>query len=260
VAPAPHPGPEGEGAKVSFGFRRVAPQEKARLVREHFDRVAATYDLGNTVLSLGLHHLWKRAAVRDLGLRPGARVLDLCGGTADLALRAARAVGPDGAVVLVDINRSMMERGRAKAARGEPGGRVQFAQGDAEALCLGEGRFDAAMVGFGIRNLNHLEQGFREMHRVLKPGGTLLCLEFSHPTSAWFRRLYDLYSFTLMPVLSRAIVGKRESYVYLAESIRTFPKAEELSEILRGLGFSRVGYRLLSNGIAAIHRGVKAEE
>jgi demethylmenaquinone methyltransferase/2-methoxy-6-polyprenyl-1,4-benzoquinol methylase len=228
------------------------------LVREHFDRVAPTYDLGNTLLSLGLHHAWKRAAVRSLGLATGDRVLDLCGGTADLTLLAARAVGATGTVVLCDINRAMMERGKSKVARAGLSRRIAFAQGDAEALCLSADAFDAAMVGFGIRNLNHPAQGFQEMHRVLKPGGTLMCLEFSHPAWAWFRRLYDVYSFTLMPLLSRVIVGKEDSYRYLAESIRLFPRAEEVSAVLRDVGFTRVSHRLLSNGIAAIHLGIKA--
>lgn len=255
---APDPHRDASEETVSYGFRQVSPAEKTRLVQEHFDRCAPTYDFGNTLLSLGLHYPWKRAAVAALGLGPGDRVLDLCGGTADLALHAARAVGAAGRVVLVDINRAMMELGRRKVVRAGRGAQVAFVQGDAEALGLPDASVDAAMVGFGIRNLNHPERGFREMHRVLRPGGRFLCLEFSQPPAAWFRFLYDLYSFTLMPLASRIIVGRQESYRYLAESIRLFPGAEELSQILRGIGFTRVSYRLLSHGIAAIHLGVKA--
>lgn len=258
-APSPGRGAGGDGEIVQFGYHKVQAAEKGTLVRQHFDRVAPTYDLGNTVLSLGLHHLWKRTAVRMLGLRPGEQVLDLCGGTADLSLIAGRAVGAGGRIVLCDINLAMMQAGKPKARRAGLGDSISWVQADAERLSFPDEAFDAAMVGFGIRNLTHMERGFEEMHRVLKPGGRLLCLEFSKPTNPLFRRLYDLYSFVLMPILSKALVGQRESYLYLAESIRVFPGPEELKRILERIGFSRVGYRGLTNGIAVIHVGVKRE-
>lgn len=252
------PRPPDSAPLTDFGYRQVPVREKATLVREHFDRVAPTYDFGNTLLSLGLHHLWKRAAVRAAGLNPGGRVLDLCGGTADLSLLAARTVGPRGGVVLCDINRTMMEAGRGKVARSPVGAQIAFVQGDAEHLPVPANVFDAAMVGFGIRNVTDMEAGFREMHRVLKPGGTLVCLEFSQPTLRGFRALYDFYSFRIMPSLSRLIVGTPGAYRYLAESIRVFPGPEELAERLHGLGFDDVRYRLFTHGIAALHVGKKA--
>jgi demethylmenaquinone methyltransferase/2-methoxy-6-polyprenyl-1,4-benzoquinol methylase len=249
------PGPREE---AFFGYRRVSAAEKGRLVHQHFDTVARRYDLMNTLLSFGLHHLWKWTAVRRMGLKPGDRVLDVCGGTADLALLAARAVGPRGRVVVYDINRAMMEAGRPKVACSTLAPRVAFVQGDAEHLSCPDNSFDAAMVGFGIRNLTHPEVGFKEMHRVLKPGGKIMCLEFSQPVTPWFRGLYDFYSFRLMPAVGKLVVGSWQAYTYLPESIRMFSRPEELSAVLGSLGFTGVSYRRLTNGIAVIHLGVKA--
>jgi demethylmenaquinone methyltransferase/2-methoxy-6-polyprenyl-1,4-benzoquinol methylase len=220
--------------------------------------VAPKYDLMNTLLSFGLHHLWKRRAVGLMGLTPGERVLDVCGGTADLALLAARKVGPDGRVVVYDINRAMMEAGLPKVLNSTLASRIRFLQGDAERLACPDASFDAAMVGFGIRNLTHPEAGFKEMHRVLKPGGRLMCLEFSLPVTPWFKWLYDFYSFYLMPAVGKLMVGSWQAYTYLPESIRMFSRPEELSAALNDLGFRQVRYRRLTNGIAVIHLGVKA--
>lgn len=240
-----------------FGYRRVSAAEKGLLVCKHFNTVAARYDLMNTLLSFGLHHLWKRTAVRMLGLRPGDLVLDVCGGTGDLALLAARLVGRRGRILIYDINRAMLAAGRPKVDRSPLAGRIRYLQGDAERLSCPDNRFDAAMVGFGIRNLTHPDAGFREMHRVLKPGGRLMCLEFSQPTWGWFRRLYDLYSFYFMPLAGKVAVGSWQAYTYLPESIRLFARPEELSALLEEIGFSRVRFRRLTNGIAAVHVGVK---
>jgi demethylmenaquinone methyltransferase/2-methoxy-6-polyprenyl-1,4-benzoquinol methylase len=212
----------------------------------------------NTLLSFGLHHLWKRAAVRLMGLKAGDRVLDVCGGTADLALLAAKTIGPTGRVLVYDINRAMMAAGRPKLAKANLTSRIAFLQGDAERLSCPDESFDAAMVGFGIRNLTHPELGFQEMHRVLKPGGRFMCLEFSQPVTYWFRRLYDFYSFYIMPLLGRLCVGSWQAYTYLPESIRMFARPEEVSATLAGLGFTQVRYRRLTNGIAVIHLAVKA--
>jgi len=240
-----------------FGYRRVSAAEKVNLVLNHFNTVAAKYDLVNTLLSFGLHLLWKRTAVKMMGLREGDWVIDVCGGTADLALLAARAVGPSGRVTVYDINRAMMEAGRPKVANSPLADRIIYLQGDAERLSCPDRSLDAAMVGFGIRNLTHPEVGFKEMHRVLKPGGKLMCLEFSTPQTPWFRWLYDLYSFTLMPLVGKILVGTWEAYTYLPQSIRMFSRPEELTATLKGLGFSQVRYRRLTNGIAVIHLGVK---
>jgi demethylmenaquinone methyltransferase/2-methoxy-6-polyprenyl-1,4-benzoquinol methylase len=240
-----------------LGYRQVPVAEKDKLVSRHFTTVAAKYDFMNTLLSFGLHHLWKRTAVNLLALKPGDRVVDVCGGTADLALLAARQVGPSGRVVVYDINRAMLEAGRPKVAAASLADRILYLQGDAQRLSLAEAAFDAALVGFGIRNLSRPEAGLKEMHRVLKPGGKLMCLEFSTPQASWFRRLYDLYSFTVMPVAGKILAGSWSAYTYLPESIRLFPHPAELSAILENLGFSQVRYRPLTNGIAVVHLGVK---
>jgi demethylmenaquinone methyltransferase/2-methoxy-6-polyprenyl-1,4-benzoquinol methylase len=244
-------------ATAYFGYRRVAAAEKARLVMQHFDTVARRYDLVNTILSFGLHYWWRRQAVRMLALKPGDLVLDVCGGTGDLAVRAAGAVGNAGRVILYDLNRAMMAAGRPRISRSPGASRIFLVQGDAERLSFADETFDAVMVGFGIRNLTSPEQGFKEMHRVLKTGGRLICLEFSQPTTLWFRWLYDLYSFYVMPLAGKLIVGSRQAYRYLPESIRMFPTAPELSAILEDIGFSQVSYRHFTNGIAVAHLGVK---
>jgi demethylmenaquinone methyltransferase/2-methoxy-6-polyprenyl-1,4-benzoquinol methylase len=170
---------------------------------------------------------------------------------------AARAVGPSGSVTVYDINQAMMELGRRKARKAALESRVHFVQGDAEQISLPDDHFDAAMVGFGIRNVTRMEKGLAEMHRVLKPRGRFLCLEFSQPAHGVFRRLYDFYSFQVMPRIGRLFTGSSQAYLYLPESIRLFPSPEGLSEILENAGFSQVAYHLLSKGIAAIHVGVK---
>ncbi len=246
------------GERVHFGYRLVSEEEKGRLVRRHFDSIARQYDFMNTVLSLGIHYLWKRAAIGMMGLRPGDRVLDLCGGTGDLAVLAARAVGPAGRVVVYDINRAMMEVGRPKLWRHGVHARVRLVQGNAEAISAMEGSFDGAMVGFGIRNVTRMEMGFGEMHRALKPGGKMACLEFSRPVTPWFRWLYDLYSFHVMPAVGKLLAGSRQAYTYLPESIRMFPDPDGLKAMLETVGFKEVRYRRLTNGIAVIHLGVKA--
>jgi demethylmenaquinone methyltransferase/2-methoxy-6-polyprenyl-1,4-benzoquinol methylase len=246
-----------ENQSAHFGYQRVTPAEKGRLVHQHFDTVARKYDLMNTLLSFGLHHVWKQIAVRMLALRPGDRVLDLCGGTADLALLAARAVAPRGRVIVYDINWAMMMAGRPKVAASPLASRLGYIQGDAERLSCPDLSFDAAMVGFGIRNLTHPRTGFREMFRVLKPGGKMMCLEFSAPQTAWFRWLYDFYSFHVMPLMGRLMVGSWQAYTYLPESIRMFSQPEELTAVLKAIGFTRVSYRRLTNGIATVYLGVK---
>lgn len=240
-------------SQFPFGSRRVSRQEKKDLVQEHFDTVAARYDLTNTVLSFGLQHVWKRKAVARLGLQPGERVLDACGGTADLGLLAAKSVAPQGRVILYDFNRAMLAIGRDKIERAGLGQTMSLIQGDAEQIAFQNHSFDAAMVGFGIRNLASMEAGLQELHRVLKSPGRLLILEFSQPTNPWFRTLYDLYSFTVMPLVGKIMVGSWEAYTYLPESIRLFAAPAELTEILMRIGFSRVTYQRLSNGIAVVY-------
>ncbi|MCX5896223.1 MAG: bifunctional demethylmenaquinone methyltransferase/2-methoxy-6-polyprenyl-1,4-benzoquinol methylase UbiE [Proteobacteria bacterium] len=242
---------------ASFGYQQVPAKEKVKLVQRHFDSIAAKYDFMNSLLSFGLHYLWKRTAIKMLGLKPGDRVIDVCGGTADLAILAARYVGPGGRVMVYDFNRAMMEAGKNKVRSALLDARIKFIQGDAEQISFPDGQFDAAMVGFGIRNLTHREKGFAEMYRVLKPGGKLLCLEFSRPTAPVFRWLYDMYSFYIMPFVGKLFTGSRQAYTYLPESIRVFPSPDELSTLLETIGFTQVTYRKLTNGIAVVHLGVK---
>ena len=242
-----------------FGYLEVPVDEKVHWVHRHFNTVAARYDLMNTILSLGIHHLWKRTAVRMMGLKREASVIDVCGGTGDLSVLAARDVGPSGRVILYDINRQMIQEGIPRVKRASFGHRISFVQGDAEQISFPDQSFDAAMVGFGIRNLTHLEKGFQEIYRVLKPGGKLMCLEFSSPISPLFRRVYDWYSFSVMPRLGELMVGSRLAYTYLPESIRMFLAPEALSNILEGVGFSRIAFRRLTNGIAVVHVGVRGQ-
>jgi len=251
------PREDSRGEMTFFGYRRVPIQKKESYVRRHFDSIACKYDFMNTLLSCGLHYLWKRWAVKFIGLQRGQQVIDVCGGTADLSILAAGATGPEGRVILYDINRAMMEAGRTKVLQASLAGRIRYVQGDAELISFPQNQFDCALVGFGIRNLTHMEKGLAEMYRVLKPGGKLMCLEFSLPTSPWFLALYDFYSFRFMPWVGKLLAGSREAYVYLPESIRKFPSPAELTALLRHIGFSRVIFQRLTNGIAVIYTGVK---
>lgn len=246
--------------KVRFGYRTVATGEKKRLVHDQFTPIATTYDRADAVLSLGLHFLWKRATVRRLELRPGDRLLDVCGGTADLALLAARRIGPAGRAVVCDFNLPMMEAGRVKSGRARGGGTATFVQGDAEGLPFADAVFDAATVGFGLRNLVDLDRGIGEMARVLKPGGRFVALEFSLPRRRWQRSLYAFYSFRLMLPAARFISGTDRPYRYLAESIRVFDPPGELAGRLARAGFTDVAVRPVSLGIATIYSGRKPQE
>jgi demethylmenaquinone methyltransferase/2-methoxy-6-polyprenyl-1,4-benzoquinol methylase len=243
--------------KADFGFEKVPEAEKAQRVLRHFDSVARHYDFMNSLLSLGIHHLWKRSAVKMMDLKTGDNVIDVCGGTGDLAILAARVIGSSGRVILYDINRSMIKAGRHKVTHSFLKERISYVQGDAEDISYADQSFNAAMVGFGIRNVTHMEKGFKEMYRLLKPGGKLMCLEFSKPTSAVFRRLYDFYSFYIMPLAGEIVAGNRQAYTHLPETIRLFPLPDELADILKQIGFSEVSYRRLSNGIAVIHLAQK---
>lgn len=246
-----------DGKKVYFGFQKVRAGEKTRLVCDHFNTVAQRYDLMNTLLSFGIHYFWKRVAIRQLGLRAGDFVIDVCGGTGDLSVRAVKKLVSAGTVVLYDINRAMIETGRDKPTHAAARREILYVQGDAERISFRSESFDAAMVGFGMRNVTRMEEGFREMYRILKPGGRFICLEFSRPTAMVFRRLYDFYSFSIIPVLGGLVAGSRQAYTYLPESIRMFPSPAELTVLLEKIGFRHVTFRLLTNGIAVVHKGIK---
>jgi len=243
--------------QARFGFETLPENEKRERVRRHFDSVAQRYDGTNTLLSFGLHYLWKRRAVHMTGLKPGDRVLDVCGGTGDLSILSQRIVGDQGQVVLYDINWRMMAAGRHKRTNQTTRQRIQYVQGDAEQIAFPADTFDVVMVGFAIRNITHMKRAFHEMVRVLKPGGTFLCLEFSRPVLPVFRLFYDFYSFNIMPTVGGLVTGDRRAYTCLPETIRTVLMPEEFSNIFTETGLTRVAYRYLSNGIAVAHTGMK---
>lgn len=234
----------------------VLPKEQA--VQRMFSSIAKRYDLNNSLLSLGLHHQWKRAAVAAAGLREGDRALDLCTGTADLAIQMAHEVGPSGRVIGLDFNEAMLEIGKRKVTQAGLSERITLTLGNALSLQFQDRSFDAATVAFGVRNVADLDLVFREAWRVLKPGGRVVCLEFSRPTSTIFRWLYHLYSFWFLPYLGGIVSGDRTGvYHYLPASIREFPDQESLAQLMREAEFEAVWYRNLTGGIVAIHVGVK---
>jgi demethylmenaquinone methyltransferase/2-methoxy-6-polyprenyl-1,4-benzoquinol methylase len=244
-------------ATTHFGFEKVPVEEKARRVAEVFDSVATRYDLMNDLMSLGLHRLWKRYTVGMSGVRPGQSVLDLAGGTGDLALLLARRVGEAGLVVVADINRSMLEVGRERLEDRGLVGSLRYAQADAERLPFADNSFDCVTMAFGLRNVTHKEQALASILRVLRPGGKLLVLEFSHVTVGALKPLYDLYSLKGLPFLGRLVTGDPDSYRYLAESIRVHPDQDTLKGMMEAAGFVQCDYLNLTAGVVALHRGWK---
>jgi demethylmenaquinone methyltransferase/2-methoxy-6-polyprenyl-1,4-benzoquinol methylase len=242
---------------TDFGYQQVPVKEKAGLVGAIFDSVASRYDLLNDVMSFGVHRLWRRFAVNLCEIRPGQRVLDVAGGTGELTARLARLVGPEGLVVLAEINETMLQLGRRRFEGQAVGGRVRYTLANAESLPFVADCFDCATIAFGLRNVTDRERVLSAMHRVLKPGGPAMILEFSHPTVWGFLPLYDFYSFHIMPIVGRMVVGDGASYRYLAESIRVHPNQERLKAMMEEAGFERCQYFNLSGGIVAVHRGFK---
>lgn len=240
-----------------FGFEQVRWDEKVRRVGAVFDSVAGKYDVMNDVMSLGIHRLWKRYALELSGVRKGSRVLDLAGGTGDLAARLARMAGPEGEVVLADINAAMLEVGRARLLDQGIAGNVRFVQANAECLPFPDNHFDCVTIAFGLRNVTDKDAALRSMYRVLKPGGRLLVLEFSKPVVPGLAPLYDLYSFKLLPLMGKLIANDAASYQYLAESIRMHPDQNTLRDMMAAAGFEDCSYHNLSGGIVALHRGFK---
>ncbi|MBL8645441.1 MAG: bifunctional demethylmenaquinone methyltransferase/2-methoxy-6-polyprenyl-1,4-benzoquinol methylase UbiE [Rhodospirillaceae bacterium] len=246
---------EHTGPGADFGFRRVAEHEKAGLVRGVFDAVAPKYDLMNDLMSGGIHRLWKSAMIDMISPRPGQRIIDVAGGTGDIAFRMLERTGENVPVTVCDINAEMLAVGRDRAIdRGILKG-VAWTCGDAEALPFPDASFDVYTIAFGLRNVTHIDKALREARRVLKPGGRYVCLEFSRVVVPGFGKLYDAYSFQILPWLGQMVAGDREAYQYLAESIRKFPDQESLCALMRAEGFGQVTYRNLSGGIAALHSG-----
>lgn len=241
-------------ASTHFGYESVDEADKARRVRGVFDSVASKYDLMNDLMSGGLHRLWKAYAVMVANVQPGQRVLDIAGGTGDLARAFAKKAGDGGQVVLTDINEAMLRTGRDRLL--DAGLALPTVACDAEALPFASGQFDLVSVAFGLRNMTHKDRALREMARVLKPGGRLLVLEFSQVAPP-LRKLYDLYSFNVLPRLGKLVAGDDASYRYLAESIRMHPSQEELKTLMKEGGFGHVDYHNMTGGIAALHVGIK---
>ncbi|MGD8956880.1 MAG: bifunctional demethylmenaquinone methyltransferase/2-methoxy-6-polyprenyl-1,4-benzoquinol methylase UbiE [Chromatiaceae bacterium] len=240
-----------------FGYRAVGADEKAGLVRDVFDSVATRYDLMNDLMSFGVHRLWKRFAIELAGVRTGQRILDLASGTGDLADRMADLVGPEGWVLMTDINAAMLTVGRDRMIDRGHAGNLGYAQVDAEALPFPDDSFDLVTVAFGLRNVTHKGKALRAMYQVLKPGGRALILEFSKPVNRPLERLYDLYSFSILPRMGKLVANDADSYRYLAESIRMHPDQETLKGMLEEAGFERCDVHNLTGGIVAIHRGFK---
>jgi demethylmenaquinone methyltransferase/2-methoxy-6-polyprenyl-1,4-benzoquinol methylase len=238
---------------VDFGFRRVAPADKAKLVREVFDSVAPRYDLMNDLMSLGIHRIWKQIFINDLQPRPTHTLLDLAGGTGDISFGWLKRGG--GPVFLTDINNAMLAVGRDRALNQGFANDISLIVADAEKLPLPDRSVDRVSIAFGLRNCTDKSAVLREARRVLKPGGRFLCLEFSRVTVHALNPIYDAWSFKVLPRLGRMVAGDEDSYRYLAESIRTFPDQATLAQMMRDAGLARVNVRNLSGGIAAIHSG-----
>ena len=240
-----------------FGYQEVPVGEKQERVRAVFDSVATRYDLMNDLMSMGIHRLWKRRAVEMAGVRRGQRVLDLAAGTGDLAEKFSKIVGPDGEVVMSDINEAMLTEGRSRLVDAGVVGNLDYAIANAEALPFASDSFDCVTIGFGLRNVTNKQFALDEMFRVLRPGGRALVLEFSHPTIAPLARAYDLYSFSVLPVMGKFVAGDSDSYRYLAESIRMHPDQETLLSMMEQAGLERCSFVNLTGGVVAIHRGYK---
>ncbi|MGH7124133.1 MAG: class I SAM-dependent methyltransferase [Stellaceae bacterium] len=239
--------------ETDFGFERVAVEEKPRLVRRVFDSVAPRYDLMNDLMSGGIHRLWKAEMIRRLNPRAGQLLLDVAGGTGDIAERFVATAGT--AAIVCDVNRAMIETGRDRAIDRGRLAEVAWLCGDAEALPIASRSVNAVAIAFGLRNVTRMDAALAEMRRVLKPGGRFLCLEFSPVSTPGLSRLYDLYSFNILPRIGAVVTGDREAYQYLVESIRRFPDQQALARRMEAAGFEQVTVRSLSGGIAALHSG-----
>ena len=242
---------------TDFGYERVKTAEKAERVREVFDSVAEQYDLMNDLMSGGLHRLWKRFTIELSAVRSGQTVLDIAGGTGDLAAKFSKLVGADGKVILADINAAMLSVGRDRLIDEGALSNIDVVQADTQFLPFEDSSIDCITIAFGLRNVTDKAKALRSMHRVLKPGGRVLVLEFSKPTSPMLSRVYDAYSFSALPAIGKLITDDADSYRYLAESIRKHPDQESLLEMVEDTGFVNCEYHNMTGGIVAVHRGIK---
>lgn len=240
-----------------FGFKQVASNDKVKLVKGVFDSVASKYDVMNDLMSLGIHRIWKRVAIQLSNVRSGDQVLDLAGGTGDLTMLFEKRVGPKGQVVLADINSEMLRTGRDRLIDRGLTGNIRYTQVNAECLPFADNTFDCVCIGFGLRNVTDKDAALRSMYRVLKPGGRVIVLEFSHPTDKLTEKLYDFYSFNLLPKIGGLVAKDEDSYRYLAESIRMHPKQDVLKQMMETAGLERCEYFNMMQGIVAVHRGYK---
>jgi len=247
-----------ESSTTHFGYQQVAVEDKARLVRDVFESVAGEYDLMNDLMSLGVHRLWKRHFIAISGIQPGQRVLDLAGGTGDIAALMSKQVGAHGSVVLSDINAAMLAVGRQRMEDRGLVGNIEYSLANVEQLPFADAEFDALTIAFGLRNVTDQPAALKEMLRVLKPGGKAMILEFSKVEFAGLKKIYDSYSFSVLPRLGKIIADDEDSYRYLAESIRKHPDQDTLAGMLEDAGFSNVTYRNMTGGIVAIHSGYRA--
>jgi demethylmenaquinone methyltransferase/2-methoxy-6-polyprenyl-1,4-benzoquinol methylase len=248
---------ENSDREADFGFEKVAWGDKAARVRSVFASVAGKYDVMNDLMSFGVHRLWKHFTLSLTGLRPGQHALDVAGGTGDLAAGMLRQVGKSGRVVLSDVNPAMLEIGRDRLLDQGFSGNVECIIADAERLPFEDASFDCVTIGFGLRNVTDKAAALKSMHRVLKPGGQLLVLEFSTPVAPGLKPIYDAYSLKVLPLLGRVVAQDAASYRYLAESIRMHPNQETLLGMLNAAGFAQTRYHNLTGGIVAVHRGYK---
>ncbi|MFT5032216.1 MAG: demethylmenaquinone methyltransferase/2-methoxy-6-polyprenyl-1,4-benzoquinol methylase [Bacteroidia bacterium] len=244
--------------KTHFGFSSVDRSQKAGMVAGVFHSVAARYDLMNDLMSAGIHRVWKRFTIELSGVRRGQQVLDIAGGTGDLAAKFSALVGPEGKVVLADINSSMLDVGREKLTDKGIVANIEYVQANAECLPFPDNYFDCITIAFGLRNVTDKDAALRSMLRVLKPGGRCLVLEFSKPKSELLGKIYDQYSFSVLPKMGQLFAGDAESYRYLAESIRMHPDQETLLDMMKTAGFSNATYYNMTGGVVAVHRGIKA--
>jgi demethylmenaquinone methyltransferase/2-methoxy-6-polyprenyl-1,4-benzoquinol methylase len=240
-----------------FGYQRVSEDEKVHKVADVFHSVANKYDLMNDIMSLGVHRLWKQYAIRLSGVKPGQRVLDIAGGTGDLAAKFSKMVGDKGEVILADINASMLQVGRSRLLDRGIAGNVKFVQANAECLPFPDNYFNVISIAFGLRNVTHIDRALKSMYRTLKPGGQLLVLEFSKAVAPGLSPIYDAYSFTILPLMGKLVANDAKSYQYLAESIRMHPDQQTLKGMMEEAGFDRCEYHNLTGGIVALHRGYK---